>query len=86
MGYGHPRHAYGARTVLGTPPELTTDQWALVVELLYQEQHKVREIQHDKADVLKRSVNAGPALVQYAAQVKALREQIQRHVGPDIGI
>lgn len=71
----------GARTVLGTPPDLTPGQWALVVELLYREQQNLLQLQRDKADVLKRSVNARPALERYLSEVGDLREHIQRCTG-----
>ena len=81
MGQGQPSHAHGARAVLGTAPELTTDQWRIVVELLLREQQNVLEIQRDKADVLKRAVNAGPALIAHLSAVADLREHIERHTG-----
>ncbi len=71
----------GARTVLGTAPALTADQWTILVELLLREQQNVLMIQTDRADVLARSTNARPAIERYLSEVADLREQIERHTG-----
>ncbi len=71
----------GARAVLGTVPALTADQWTILVELLVREQRNVLQIQTDKADVLKASLNARPALERYLSEVADLRECIERHTG-----
>lgn len=72
---------HGARTVLGTVPTLTADQWRIVIELLYREQQNVQTIQQDKADTIGRSVNMGNYLEAYLSDVASLREDIQRHTG-----
>ena len=66
---------------LGTVPALTADQWTILVELLLREQQNVLTIQTDKADVLRVSTNARPALERYLSQVADLRECIERHTG-----
>lgn len=76
----HTRHA-GAQAVLGTDPQLTAAQWAVIIELIYREQQNVRQLQIDKADVIARATHMGTYLERYLGELADLREEIQRRTG-----
>lgn len=80
MQTGTPTHT-GARTVLGTVPQLTPLQWLLVQELLVKEQQRVLATQRDKAEEIQQAINMGPLLDRYLSNLADLRELITLHTG-----